>query len=514
MPFRQLTTYSQIIISKMKRKILIYTLLIFTINLFSQDLLFENDITLKSGFTDKRESFPIVNDNKNEIVLFLLDNQEINCLLFNKKYELLENYVTNRPESNFTTLLGYSADSLFYHIFFTNKKKNIFYTKSVNIADKKAEEKQLSIKLKNEKFLETISYKDKFYLITIKKYSSVMKIYEFSGNSISNNKEFDFTAVRFSNPGNLTLFDILKQGNSNLEITKIDNTNPNSLDLTTKKKKLYYYDNKIYLTFDNNLENTKIITIDLATYKSSFKYYSPVIVDCDNRINVTSNSYLFKDKLFQIKGCKEELGFQVKNVSNDSVLKDYRVKDDEEITYKNTPLMQEGGTTIFTQGLEREIGKTKQILRKISASDIGISVYPSQDEIELTIGGILETNNSGVPVMPMAMPGTTISTPHGTITTPTRYYYNGHIYHYNPVMYSYNKYTHTRTVYFKTLMDNKNFNHLEGNIMDNPFDKIKDFEDAIDDQIKSATIFKVDNYYVFGYYDSTKEKYCLRKFSN
>lgn len=125
----------------MKRRILIYVLIILSFRLFSQDLLFEQDITLKSVFKDKRESFPIVNNDKNEIVLFLLDNKEIYSLLFNKKYELIDSYTTNRPESKFKILLGHSADSISYHMFFTNDKKNQFYIKSVNLIERKADDK-------------------------------------------------------------------------------------------------------------------------------------------------------------------------------------------------------------------------------------------------------------------------------------------------------------------------------------------------------------------------------------
>lgn len=342
--------------------------------------------------------------------------------------------------------------------------------------------------------------------------SSIVKIYEFNSNSISNTEQFDFSSYKFSNTSYSKLFDVLNESTSPFQLTlkihKIDNSNPNPLDLTTKENKIYYYNDKIYFTLDNDIKNTKLITIDLLDYSSNVKYYKQVNIDCGDAIRVKSNSYLFEDNLFQIKGCKIEMCFQIKDFKKDSLRKEYRVRENEEITFRNTPLIQEGGTTIFTQDSERELEKTKQVLRKISASDIGITVNHSQENIELTLGGFKEVQrSSGGGGMMMTSPGTSISTPHGTISIPPTY-------HYNPTMYGYNTYTNTRSVYFKALLDNLNFNHIQGNVSENTYDKIRDFEDNNDTDMTSETIFKVDGYYIFGYYKKWENKYYLRKFAN
>ncbi len=494
----------------MRKLFTVLILVVLSIRIFSQDIVFEKDITLRSVFKDKRESLPIVNNDKQEIILFLIDNAEIKGLRFNMNYELTDDFVAEKPINKFNVLLGHSINNEEYHLFFTNEKKNKIYVKTISISNKKSISKQIPLKLKNERFLETISYNNKFYLLSILKWTSKIKIYVFEGNSIARTEVLDFSEYKFSSTGFTNLYDVLLSENNSplqfsIKIHKIDNSNPNPLDLTTKENKIYYYNDRIFLTLDNNLENTKVITISLKDYSSKVEFYNQINIECGDSYRIKSNSYLFLDNLYQIKGCKKELCFQIIDMENNSTIKEYRVKENEEISFRNTPLIQEGGTGIFAQGSEKELNKTKQVLRKISASDIGITTRLSENNIELTIGGFKEIKQSSVGGVMTTSPGPNLSTPYGTISTPPTY-------HYNPTMYGYSTYTRTRAVYFKTLLDKTSFNHVSGELSNNAYDKIKDYEEDNDEGMSSETIFKVDNYYVFGYYKKWDKKYYLVKF--
>ena len=79
-------------------------------------------------------------------------------------------------------------------------------------------------------------------------------------------------------------------------------------------------------------------------------------------------------------------------------------------------------------------------------------------------------------------------------------------------MYGYSAYSHSRSVYFKTLLEQSFFKHLQGEISKNAFDKIKIFTEDKEYDYSCETIFKVDNYYIFGYYVKLDKKFYLRKF--
>lgn len=490
----------------MKKALLLAVFLVSSVQLFSQEVVFAKDIHLTSFIDNKREAFPVVNSEKNEIALFLLDNKVINSLLIDKNFGLVNSFAIDRPVGMTQEILGHSADSYGYHLFFTNGRKNKFYTRSIDVLGNRYQGRHQDIKLKGEKFLESVSYKNKFYLLTVKKKSSVLKLYVFEGNNLQRTETFDFSAHAFSDTYFPELYYALQEGISlgktTFNIQKIEINNPNPLDLTSKPVKIYYYDNKLFLTLDNSYVATKIITIDLQDFTSSLKLYEQGNPVCD-RIILKSNSYLYNNMLYQITGCKDELYYSVLDIRTGALLKDFTIYKEEEIPFKNTPLIQEGGATIFVQGETRELNRTKQVLRKITASDVGISVYPAQDQLELTIGGYKEIKTGSGGSVPMMMPGG-ISTPYGTASVPT--------YHYNPTMYGFDKYSNSRTVYFKSLLDKNNFEHVPGEISYKAYDRIKDYQEKIRNEINTETIFRVGEMYIFGYYKRGDKKYYLRSF--
>jgi hypothetical protein len=495
----------------MKKTSIVLTLLVFCIRIYSQEVVFDRYITLKSFFKEKRESFPIVNSEKEEVLLFLLDNAEIKAVKFNKDFEMMDTFSMERPIIKFNVPLGHSIDDEGYHLFFSNDKYNEFYTQSIDFNSKNAVDKELLLKLNEERFLETISYNDNFYLITIKKRSSILKIYTFEGNNLLRTDELDFSDHNFSNNGYSRLFDVFGENNGTfklfMKVHKIDNTNPNPLDLTTKENKIYYYNGHIYITLDNNIENTKIITISLSDYSNKVDFYNQLDISCGESTIIKSNSYLFMDYLYQIKGCKYELSFRVIDLKNNSIVKAYRVKENEEINFRNTPIIQEGGVTIFAQEIEKELEVTKQILKKISTSDIGITARLSNNNIELTMGGYKDFQTGVIGAGGMKIPTSisNIETPYGTLSRPATY-------HYNPTMYGYSSYTNSRAVYFKSLLETTEFNHVTGEVTDNAYDKIKDYVKDKDEVMLSKTIFKIDNHYVLGYYIKAERKYYLIRF--
>ncbi len=478
-------------------------LLFLSINIYSQELLFQKEVNLKSILKDKRESLPIVNTEKNETLLFLLDKSKILGLRFNLDYELIDDYSADKPINRFDVLLGHSVNSKGYHLFFTNKKKDEFFCKTIDISNKNGYGKEISLKLKGERFLESISYNQKFYLVTIEKKSSILNVYVLEGDAISNSHKFDFSAHKFSNFGLYEVFlDKDKSFDFDLEIQKIDNSNPNSLDLTSKRNKIYFYNNKIYLTVDNSLSNTKVISISLDDFSSQVTFYDHPTIDCGEAYLIRSNSFLLGGHLYQIKGCRNELSFHVTDLSTNVILKAYSVKHDEAITFSNTPLIQEKGN----QEKEMELNNTRQLLRKISTSDIGIVARLSQDKIELIIGGIKDVQQGGGGGL-VTSSGSTISTPFGKVTTPSTN-------NYNSTMYGYSNYANTRSVYFKSQFDKVNFNHVSGNVADNAYDKIAKYVANNNEGVTSETIFKVDDYYVFGYYGKWNKVYHLMKFED
>jgi hypothetical protein len=472
----------------------------------SQNLVFEKSIHLKSGIKDNREVLPIVIEEK-RAVLILLGNLEITAVETNEVFQEIDYYKIPRPNINFNDLLGYSINNSAYSLFFSNNKKNQFYIQTIDITNKQSNSKISELKLKKEKFLESFTYQNRFYIFSVKKMSSIIKLYEFDGGNLKAEKEFDLSRYKFSNSPYFDLYSTLSESitpiQQNLSIAKIDNGNPVPLEIASNTSKMYSFDEKVFITIDNILNKTQIISINLNTYEHFFETIKHEPLGCEDAVNVVSNSYLTSEVLFQIKASKSCLVIRTIDLQTKEIISEYEVAKDENITFKNTPIMQEGGTSIYTQGTDKELEKTKEVLRKISNGKIGISAYPLTNQIVLTVGGYKEVQQ-GNGVMTYS-PETTISTPYGNVN-------NSGASSYNSTLFGYSNYKNTRSVHFKTLLDKDTYNHIEGMVSKNPFDQIKDFEDASSEAIRNETIFRIDNFYIFGYYSNSKKTYSLYKF--
>jgi hypothetical protein len=340
--------------------------------------------------------------------------------------------------------------------------------------------------------------------LSIKKRSSILNIHIFEANKLNKTVSCDFSKYRFSNADGSNLYDILNHGNlplqPDIQIAKIDEYCPSSLEITSNINKLYINNDKIYLTLDINTEDTKLITFNLADNSTEVNNFLHDTINGNNNLDVNSNSYLFGDNILQIIGSSNEIIIKAVNRDSKSLIKKYRISKSQEIDFKNTSLLQEGGTTTFTNNSNKELNNSEQILRKISNSSIGISAYVMQDMIELTIGGYKEVEHTNT------SSSTTFMTGPNNNSVPLMNYHN-------PLFNSYTKYTNTRTVYFKSLLDKTSFCHVTDSIPNNAFDKIKIFE-SHNDNIKSKTIFRLNDYYVFGYYDTQAGNYYFRRFDD
>lgn len=464
---------------------------------------------LHSGLKDKRDILPIVSSEQS-ISLFFLDNAEIKSMILDRDFSKIDEYKVTRPQVAFKTLLGHSISGNEYNLFFSNNKKNQFYAQTINIAEKENRSKILDLKLKKEKYLEAVTYRDNFLLFTIKKLSSMLKIYEFEGSELIVEKELDLSKHKFSTSSYPDLYSVLSKSSTPfqqyLSTTKIDSNTPIPLELAADKSKLYLADGKVFITIDNSRSNTKILTIDLNSYRPSFELITHEDLECGEALYVVSNSFLVDNILYQVKSCKEALSLRATAIDSKKEIAGYTVTKNQEIEFKNGPIRQEGGTTFYTQGTDKSLSKTKQLLRKMSNSKIGVSAYKVDDKITLTIGGYKEVQQASGGGMTYT-PGTNFSTPYGSVSTPATYSYN-------PTMYGYKNYKNTRAVYFKSVLSAENLAHIDIALPQTAYDKIKKFDDSAPNSTTNETLFKVADVYIFGYYNKSKKTYSLRQFSD
>ena len=487
-----------------------FVFLFLTIIVFSygQDIVFEKEIHLKGA---QRDVLPVYNYENNLFALFLLDNENITGLLIDKQFKLTNAKTCLRPADPFCKkLLGVSIQNTNYHLFFSNNNKTSFYIKSLDLENGNAENTVDPIKLKKEKYLESFSYNNKFYILSIVKRTSKLKMYVFEGKYITHTEELDFSSQPFrENSFETELYNVLRT-KEGFKIHKLEMDDFNEIDVTSKPNKLYTYNNHLYITIDNEPQKTILLDIDLINFSYESKEFLQTSKNnCFD--NPKSNSYLYKNHLYQITGCKNGLTLNIKNILQDSIIKTYSVSASKDINFKNTPLMQSGSS--FSKDKEKEVEKMNEFWRKTGNSNLGVSAYEYPDFLELTIGSHRLVADGkqliAAGVLGIIAGGMAAST---TSSGRTIYYYN-----YNPYMDSYYASGMSRAVYFKTLLNPKSLEHIQGTPKENIYKKIKKFADELslkDINYNTETVFKIENNFLFGYYIRKEKKYVVHFFEN
>ncbi|MEH0157341.1 hypothetical protein V6R21_24725 [Limibacter armeniacum] len=470
-------------------------------NLFAQELLWQKPIKLSSGVNDKREAYALENKEKGELLVFLMDNQSIYLSVLDEEVNTVNEFIIDRPLKKYTTLLGGCIEGNDYTLFFLEDRKTSLCIVTINAEANTSKISEMPYQMPKETFLEAFTYNNEMFLLNIEHKSSRVKVYNLTKKGFQSFDVVDFEDQLKTMGQEKDLSRLLESNKSLLRLTlspkikKVDNHMPNSIEVVGAEHKLYVEDSKVWITLDHEEAKTIILSFDLNEYVPRGTQVFHRGITAMNPLALESNSFYQQGKLYQVVVSSDEMCLSVTDLVKGVRLKEHRVKKDDEISFKNSPLVQEGGSTIFSQGSKRELTKTRKILRKMVDSKPGVSVYPMDNYLEVTIGSYKEMKGNA-PMMGGFGPGIPA----------------GNFFYSASFSFSVN-YTMTKATYFKSIFEKESFEHINGNIQMNAFDKAKEFTDKYGDQVsKAQTIFRWNDYYLLGYY--MNGTYDFRKFTD
>lgn len=467
---------------------------------FSQEVVNSTPITLLKD----RDVFQIVNEAKKETTLFISDKLKVKAICLNEKMQITDSISAERPDHNkYTDMIGYNGDSKNPRLFWSSSNRKDIYTQMYDFNNHKVTTQFYFMPYKEERFLQKFSQNDKFYILTILKNSNTLKLYVFYKDGKLEEKIIDLTGFRFykSDYQKTTMYGVLSEDFFSTEIPfalqKINSEYPTSLVQSSAKKKCYLNSESLVLTIDTNIDQTQLITIDLKTFTAKEKFVKTEYLPYAERSSVKSNSFLIDDKLFQIKSTNSQMILTVKDL-DDNLIKSYAASDKTPIiNFKNTDIIQENSDSSKKRILET----SGQFIRKINNLNAGISCYKLNENYIVTIGSVsVEEQKVSSAMIIGGMFGAVGAIAGSLIDAAIS----------NPTMESFNSYANRKVVYINCLFD-KEANHINGEIQPLAFDKIRIFGDNNKD-ISSQTLFKIDNIYYLGFYET--KKYTIRKFED
>ncbi len=460
-----------------------------------------------SNFIKDRTAFSLSNSETSDLALVIPDKRTVTAYLFNEKFEKIDSITAESLRIKFKDIIGYRVTDKHYTTLFATQNKHFLGVVDFDFENNKTKTEQLDINLSGEEVLETVTHNNRFFLLSMNDDFDGLIIRELLEDGTLHRID-----IQINDP--IAIKDLLTRRNKAddvgnrkgsifnealpPEIFEIDNKNPNSLDTTSKLNKLYAKDNNLILTFDNFEAFTLAYFIDLSDFSVTEKRFPHEMID--GEYLEKSNSFLFKDNLFQIAVNDDKLLFTISDFNSGVHIKTFRATKERPINFKNTNLIQKNGMFMGENEI-RYLDDTAQFLRKINNGLPGIAIQRNGDNYQMNIGGTQVFGGGGGGVMMAG--GGAVGGPVGGMAVTV---------YFNPTYTSYGSYNNTKSIYIESLFDTE-FNHIEGYPIKNVFDKVKEYQDSFKN-IDAEEVFSHNDKVYFGYYNKKGEVYNIVEFNN
>lgn len=331
----------------------------------------------------------------------------------------------------------------------------------------------------NEKdqFLRGFEMNGQFYALFIPKGENVIKVLILNGN------QSEETAYSIAMPG---FYNALSNKNENLNskafsgvgIEDIRYDLENNIKSSYPGKKMYHFDNKIVMTFDEPAL-IHLVTIDLDTKTSDYKKLN-FSLEHGNASNAKQgNSFLYKNRLFRSTISPDQLNISILDLDSMQLLNTFNFYPHQEISILNSPMILEGGIEGQTTD-ERIVKRTDQYFKRVLNGNLAIAANPIDNEkYELQVGSYevyAHTPYRSGFVGPTISVGMGMGVGMGGFGYPYGGPYYPGSYNGFPGYYPSQSTVRQRSVYFKSLLGKDNFEHIKENIPTNMKDRINDYE--------------------------------------
>ncbi len=426
--------------------------------------------------------FSAVFPENDTFLIFIEDSKQLSVYQFDENgKETAEGFSFPNFAKKYPNIGGYIQENGTYTLFLssTNKKKWAIVTLDFTYKSFNLQEAKLDIK--GDRILESLTYNGKHYLFTVQRDTSTFEVYVMDSEGTITTQTFSFEDVDFGG-GRRTIpnLDRLLQGSFSREVAIIDSESPIALESSKSNVKFYQEEALVTLTIDSSKNTTFYLQFDLENNTSSTQTISKASFDKDI-ISARSNSFIFEDKLFTLKVSSDEMDFSIYNLDSMENLASFSARKGTPITFKNTPIIQEGGQL----DSYRELEKTSKFLRKVATSNPAITVFKENDHYIITLGATQEISNGGPGffVVGGGLAGALVS---GVITGIA-----------NATYYQYNAYTYTKSARFQMVLDRDLQFVPDAEIPLNVFDEIGEFTQETSPKV-IQTVFKLKDSYIWG----------------
>lgn len=476
---------------------------VFFLFLLTTHIISSQEIVFKKSLPNKQEfyEYAIIDFVEKDSTVYLNYENESSSLLsanYTKDLKPIDDFKAYKfSESCINFLSSFTSEKKAIFMFANNASRK-FRAVTLDLENDSISDKLLDFRIKKEKLVGTFSHKDKFHFLTFVKNTKTFRIHTLDTKLNVTTKAYDITNGTYSLNGKLQtpkdanwVNSVLKFDLSGFQTNykaKFINTNTvNSNAIVTQSSKLYLNDNVLILSLDGESNFTSLIEFNLDDNSTATKQYAKKHFAQEEVFFAKSNSIIFNDKIFNIKGNKNKITLRIRDLKTDSLISEFNFD-------KNTPYYKKENIIVSNEIIETyklpkpekqkdEIVKIR--LRKLMRANnhIGLRVLEDKDTYFISIGAYLE-GSSGMPMMGMPGFGSFgLAFSHTFVNDESL---NLHI--------------------------NKKDLSLTYRTHKHPYDKMDDFIKEQNDNTVGVKKFKINHSYYLSYYDTNEEALVIRMF--
>lgn len=475
-------------VMSMKQYLLLFFTLTLTGRLSAQQRIFEEPV----GWRGRTIELHTISDrDKQQNCLFLFNSDSIRIYLLDNRSKTIHHYFLQRAFAE-KLLGGYIKDGKIYAYLHVGNGEPHIHGWTIDIASGKGEDYYIPFEMKHERLVDRISCGDHFLYFTVNKKTSEFILYDFRDG-----KNYDTWRYRFED-GIWKALTVSAGLSRDINVAKLDQEGEPSVEIAEKPNKIYLVRDTLYLLMNKDERGvTDIFSFDLLNRQVGVRkiLHNDVSGFDPPLAEYTDNSILLDGKLYFVSATSDSLCVQVRDFGNGELLRQYTAGRDEEIPFKNTPIIQEGN--VFAGNTSRELGKTRQLVRKMLNGSAVISAgRDDSGRIALSVGSYTKMSSGGGGGGGMWMGGP------GGAAAPMVFVPSGGFY----------RSTWTKSARFGMLLDSSTLQHVSGEMPLSINEKIENYTTGITIPSEGENLFMNDGNYIYAYYNRDERKLLLIRF--
>lgn len=357
----------------MKHKLTI-VLFFYATALISQTKIGSVDLELKKS-SAYHQLYSAIDYSNNEFYILASDKDVVTVTKYNRAL-FYSGSLKTTTDKNYPLVVGNSfnhKNDLVLYWASENYKK--FMAQTYNFNEDKKDTVHFEIPFKDELILTTLKENNKLYFLTYLKKQEKLKLYTLQGNKYDE-KVLDFKSFNINRNSSKPVPAAKYIATNALEV--IDNEYFNPLYTVTSRIKLYALSDKLLITLDYDSAKTHTLEIDWNTYETAEKFFPQPKLDKED---FNSNSFYHQDNLYQINANKNQLTVSKHDYNQIEVVQKHTVLAKEKIHFNNSPLYIQNGNY-----QPRQLKTTEKFLKRLKNKSVGISVYPLEGDLLVTLG--------------------------------------------------------------------------------------------------------------------------------